>query len=604
MKLTCYGILSVIILLLTSCDDTISIEEDIVSSNPDEYGNLYINNQIDENLILYRAGTLVKRIPANSEEFLININNTPGTPVDLKIWKEDDVADLENPDENLLYRRWVVLLSSNTNDESRKHWIIDNSIGSSTGQVYFNYPEIFLNGNPNIYNVDVYLNHMNGAKIVSLFPGDSIIVGLRYDLYNLYYFYWLSNGSTENGIQPVDWFDGNDQIVINSNDDTEEIIIPTCDVCSVGRLGIINISNNLGELIRINAGNLPISYSTSNPSEANSLLTPGSSYSFEIWISNYNFSASNIDNISIFETIENIDIIENFEFTWNVDGINELEDPLLIEVNNQTGYGFSLNDFYDNSYLGHYIESNSSKYISINNLRNNIKAIDYSNSIGSILYPLTDSWEITITDTQPIIDLDIISKYDYLVLEKSNCDSSIIGILNSEPYYLPVVVDFWNISLSSVGDIEYWNWYINGIENILLSNEEHILLPFDEEGSYDIDLIISVNGVENTYGKTLTFENKPIYLISPNCNTDSITGEDTLEIRWGFNAQLFSNTTNIYISINNDVNIIKVTNIGAESYEWPIDLSDISDSNKVVLTIYHLDNIYQDESDEYFTITP
>ena len=60
---------------------------------------------------------------------------------------------------------------------------------------------------------------------------------------------------------------------------------------------------------------------------------------------------------------------------------------------------------------------------------------------------------------------------------------------------------------------------------------------------------------------------------------------------------------NIYISLNDDVDPIKVTNIGAQHYVWNVDSSYVSDYNKFVLTVYHSGITYTDESDEYISIS-
>ena len=113
-------------ILTFSCEDKSNLAEDIIiPSEPDETGNLYVNNQLNEPLLIYRADDLLKEVPPNSGDFLVNIASAQGSAVDLKIWRKNDVDDFDNPDESNLYRRWVVLLSPDTLEENRAHWIID-----------------------------------------------------------------------------------------------------------------------------------------------------------------------------------------------------------------------------------------------------------------------------------------------------------------------------------------------------------------------------------------------------------------------------------------------------------------------------------------------
>ena len=84
----------IVIIFTSSCQDNVTLEEDVlISSEPDEAGNLYVNNRLNESLLLYRAGTLLREIPPNSGEFLVYISSTQGNTVDLKIWRKNDVAD-------------------------------------------------------------------------------------------------------------------------------------------------------------------------------------------------------------------------------------------------------------------------------------------------------------------------------------------------------------------------------------------------------------------------------------------------------------------------------------------------------------------------------
>ena len=591
-------------ILTSACEDKSNLVGDNLDPYPNETGNLYVNNQLNEPLLLYRADDLLKEVPPNSGDFLVNIASAQGSAVDLKIWRKNDVDDFDNPDESNLYRRWVVLLSPDTLEENRAHWIIDLADVSFTGQVNFSYPDLFMNGNENVYNVDVYLNQMSGAKIVSLSPGDSINIGLGYNIYNLYYFYWYSDEINTDGMIPVGWYDGSVQILLNSGDDSEDIVVPTYDDSSVGRKGSIIIINNLSEIIRISANNLPISYHMAEVIEANSLLDPGDSFLFSIQTANYIFEARDFENTVLFESIDNIDIVEEYEFNWNVDGVNDLEGPVAVSVNNGTGYRFTLHDYFSDSYLGYFVGDNSVNNIFISTTQTSIKALDYTHTVGAILYPLNESWEINLTDILPISDLNLISRFNASVFEISNCDNTIIDTMYTGPYYPPALVEFRDISLSAVDEIEYWEWNINGSESIYYPSNysEFITQSFDETGTFDVSLTISAGGIEKSFSMSMTFINKPVVLTYPNCSTSLTVGTD-INISWDYDNQLFSNDHNIYISLNDDVDPIKVTNIGALHYVWNVDSSYVSDYNKFILTVYHSGEVYRDESDEYISIS-
>ena len=72
---------------------------------PDETGNLIINNQTGQTLLLYKNYTgyngingPITCIPPDSESFLVNIPNEQFEVCLLQIWLNDDVIDEQNPD--------------------------------------------------------------------------------------------------------------------------------------------------------------------------------------------------------------------------------------------------------------------------------------------------------------------------------------------------------------------------------------------------------------------------------------------------------------------------------------------------------------------------
>ena len=86
------------IIFFTSCDanKTIQLSEVIeIDSEPDSLGNLIVINQLNEELLLYHNGILLKEIASYYDDFIINIPNLEGTASQLKIWKKSSVNDFK-----------------------------------------------------------------------------------------------------------------------------------------------------------------------------------------------------------------------------------------------------------------------------------------------------------------------------------------------------------------------------------------------------------------------------------------------------------------------------------------------------------------------------
>lgn len=121
MKRT-FIILVLVLLTFVACQkDKDEIE---VSREPDQTGNLYITNRLNDDLLLYRSGKPIREIPAAFYEFLIYIPNN-GQQIELRIWKKDEVADYSNPDGDKLYKKWSIVLSPTTDKDKRLNWTID-----------------------------------------------------------------------------------------------------------------------------------------------------------------------------------------------------------------------------------------------------------------------------------------------------------------------------------------------------------------------------------------------------------------------------------------------------------------------------------------------
>lgn len=169
---------------------------------PDSQGNIVVSNNSNQRLVLYRGEEKLKIIPDDFSDYLVDVPNPDGFSVDLRIYKLDDVQDqIESPDPGKLFKRWIVVLAQDTELEHRSTWVIPEERGEiDSGTLTFSY----LGGTEN--QIDVYLNSRNGAKIVSLKPGDQKKqVGVDYGNYTVLYRYWYSDPNTAEGIDYLGW---------------------------------------------------------------------------------------------------------------------------------------------------------------------------------------------------------------------------------------------------------------------------------------------------------------------------------------------------------------------------------------------------------------
>ncbi|MGD2035391.1 MAG: hypothetical protein PVF73_10070 [Bacteroidales bacterium] len=215
-------------------------------------GNLIISNQTGYELWLYRdysglngQDAYVTCIPADAENFLIDISNRDLEVCLLQIWIAEEVIDRDNPSLLNVYRQWSVALSNTNLPEERANWLItgnDNYAGSGT--LLLSYPDFDEFGLQVIYQVDIFLNNRNGAKLASLRPGIlgkkvSVDFGVQY----LYYHYWYSDPNSQSGnITEIGWAEDAKEVVINEYHKKADIEIPVF-YSTVGKVGEITIVN-------------------------------------------------------------------------------------------------------------------------------------------------------------------------------------------------------------------------------------------------------------------------------------------------------------------------------------------------------------------------
>jgi hypothetical protein len=222
--------------------------------SPDAEGNLIITNQTGVTLYLYKnfngdipddgMNSFVTCIPVDAENFLVHIPNQSLSILRLQIWKALDVTDKNNPDLVNVYRQWSVALSNTTSTDERASWLItsDDQYGG-TGTLLVNYPAVDDQGLQVIYQVDIFLNNKNGAKLASLQPGiTDKIVSVDFGIHYLYFHYWYSDpNSTTGDIVDIGWSESV-EVVVNEQHKEREIIIPVY-YSTVGKYGELTVRN-------------------------------------------------------------------------------------------------------------------------------------------------------------------------------------------------------------------------------------------------------------------------------------------------------------------------------------------------------------------------
>ncbi|MBN1952669.1 MAG: hypothetical protein JW801_15815 [Bacteroidales bacterium] len=236
------------------------------SCQPAQEGNLVITNRTGEALYLYKdyaddsngAEAYISCIPADTTDFLVNISNPELSVCLLQIWKASDVPISTSPDMDKVYRQWRVALSNSTSAEERANWLITGSDDvTGTGTLFLSYPDIDEMGYDVIYQVDIYLNSKNGAKIASLQAGiEDKMVSVDYGVHYLFFHYWYSNPNSATGeVTDIGWIDVSD-IVINDSHREASIDIPVFNSI-VGKYAELTVRNENDFVINVVAnGNM------------------------------------------------------------------------------------------------------------------------------------------------------------------------------------------------------------------------------------------------------------------------------------------------------------------------------------------------------------
>ncbi len=316
--------------------------KDFVPSEPDQAGNLLIINNSNEHLVLYKDEYIVKKIPASATDYLINVPNpSEGTiQLDLYLW-EDVKDDPNNPDPELVYKRWLVPLANSEAIEDRATWHISGaSQYTNVATVNFRY----YGGTDEF--VDVYLDGRTGAKIASLKAGQDRIVGVDYDNYTLHYLYWFSDQNTSESFEELGWIENelvNDEekdiwLILNENRKDVTIIIPHLGAAqsSGTKYGSLRITNTSGDPVQIFAGDKLIEsvcYLEDGSTENLSTIDRSGTYTFimpiieeEATEASYILSAKHLTNGSIIEETT-ITVVADETVDWLVDGVPDSVTP-------------------------------------------------------------------------------------------------------------------------------------------------------------------------------------------------------------------------------------------------------------------------------------
>ena len=269
----------------------------------DSEGNIVLNNSSGTKVILYKGDVPVKIIPNDSSDFLVNIANPASDIVDLRLYRLSAVSgDIENPDFSLLFKRWNVVLSVDTEVEHRVTWRIEPSTEeSNTGTLTLAY----VGGTE--YSVDVYLNSQTGAKIISLSPGQqNKRVGIDFGNYTIHYRYWESNPQTPEGITEIGWVETelvNTQevaiyVILNASRETRHLQVPHWNGGSAipAQYGTVQIRNNTSLPVQIWIGAQLIEQVmyTDQPIDNYSTIAANDVTVYTLPIDDYNLTAKDI----------------------------------------------------------------------------------------------------------------------------------------------------------------------------------------------------------------------------------------------------------------------------------------------------------------------
>jgi hypothetical protein len=288
---------------------------------PDNQGNLVINNHTGEVLYLYKdfsedffaADAFITCIPADTQDFLVDIPNQDLAVCLLQVWKADDVEAQSHPDMSLVYRQWSVALSNSTDPNERANWMITGSDDyAGSGTLLLTYPDMDEYGHPVIYQVDILLNSQSGSKLASIQPGiTDKKVSVDFGVQFLYFHYWYSDPNSSTGeITEIGWGEMPD-VVINEYHKEAEIDIPVI-TSTVGKYGEMTVYNDNDFVINVYADNSlieAIALVDGSPQGLSS-IPPNNETTFLIPVNSYAITTKDLSG-KVIEEFQSVNIVQD-----------------------------------------------------------------------------------------------------------------------------------------------------------------------------------------------------------------------------------------------------------------------------------------------------
>jgi hypothetical protein len=450
-------------------------------------GNLLIHNQTEHILYLYKDFGLITCVPANDTNFLVNINNPDLEICKLQIWKADDVSNESSPEIAKVYRQWSVALSNTTEPSERATWIItDDANYAGTGTVVMNYPSTDEFGQDVIYQVDVFLNSKNGARIASLQPGVSNKkISADYGYHFLYFRYWYSDpNSPDDDTKEIGWVE-DVSIVLNAQHNVDSVTIPVF-YSTEGKYGQVTIKNTFDQPVYIyaNGGLIESIAKVDGSTVGLSIIPENDQTTFVIPVDSYVFEAKTLNGQNILATIRGVSIIQSEK------AIVEMRSEYQsIIVENRTSTKLAMFDR-NEKYLGLIVEpgSTTAKY-SVSASLDSVYFMDLLRSKSKLM---------EVADTMKITELD---DYNYINLSISNP-----WVLISENYYSSPDIDN-NQSTSMVGNVTNSVNATLSFEYRVFSEEDYDYFTFSINGSTKITKESGLIDAWKTYTTTLNAGN-------------------------------------------------------------------------------------------------
>ena len=297
-------------------------------------GNLLIINNSSKRLVLYKDEVPLRKISSSSTDFLVNIPTQDGVAVELSLYDWDDVqGNVNNPPLDKVFKKWKISLANSTALSDQVTWHVSSSSEYSTmATIFFNY----YAGTD--YSADVFLNGQNGAKLLTLAPGQQYRkIGLDYGNHTLAYHYWLSDQNTADAVEDIGWIEkqtingeeGDIWLVLNENRSDMTMVVPHfgSSVADQVKYGNLKVVNDLSYPVQIYVGQKlieSICYLEDGSTKNLSTVAGQESYTFVMPITNeaaesveYNLRAVHLTNGNAVKE-EKVTVTAGETLTWTV----------------------------------------------------------------------------------------------------------------------------------------------------------------------------------------------------------------------------------------------------------------------------------------------